>query len=565
MTLRTLSDRYPTATTRVAILLAWIATTVALIFFADPPNYPSVYFDEICRLSWARWFAGGSFYAMGAATYCQPVYPILLAPIFLIFNAPHSVSEAVFFINSGIAAASIPLTWILARDHFKASSIQAGLVAALVVIYPALTLHSHHAWPEPALYPGLLLAFTVFCRWIELRNWRAFLYLALVSVLLYGLHRKMIVFPLALISALFISLFIFRDTPYRMKALLTTLLLIGAIYLFEVVRLVVMAKFWDGADVNLIDRVVDQPVIDFISSILIHATGALLYGAIVTGGLLWLTLAYSIRQCTYYGFHGIVTKWPYNDMKWAFATGILVLLIGLSSFFVSTIDRFDAWFYGRHINAALVLNIVVGYFLVSRFKIDATTVRVAVAIAMLAFLVLALGVPGPPWADYSPIHVIGAAPFMDFLHSAVNSREFLGRLAALTAGTLLASLAGLPGTLRYLGLAPLAAFTFVTHIGTAPFKGTPPEIAFPPEIRQLLGSPECDILWDSRIREREGAHQFWRLQYHFPSCRIESVSRAPCDYSDRWIITKAQFADCGKPIETYFMPHNLVLLRSRKS
>ena len=540
----------------------WIAAAVLLYLIGSPPSGPAVFPDEVCRLGWARLLAGaGPHYDMSQAAYCQPYYPLLLAPFQWLTQDPVTMHHAVFVINSLAAAACLPLAVRLGIRHFELGAPSAWLAGIAILVYPSLTLYSHHAMPETMLFPAVLLAFALWCNWVERPGWRQFWMLLAMGVALYALHRKMLIVPIALMAGAIIGYWFNRTPAYRMPMLLTALALAVALLLDDLVKSAAMSAHFQAADAGAVDLLSRLSSLERIPYVAGRASGVLVYATFLTGGCIWLVLGGGldlIRRCIYHGTKSL----DEFSKKSAFAFGMFLLLLVVTAGYFTESERFDTWFYGRHVDSALSASLLPAVAMIARGRVDRAVLRWTI-FSLGALLVLAAVIPGPPWPDFSPVHVIGAGTIMDWMHQARDRWILLAFCAAILALSGAMYLALLPGVLRFVALAPFAVLAITTHLTTQPFQGVPIETAIPePAANVLRTADPCHIHFDALNTGRVRLHQYFRLQYHFPNCSIEMVAPNYSIPPGSPVVARRVYSDCGPEIECLDLHPDLVLFQA---
>ena len=139
--------------------LAWSAViVVALVWIlvawhSDGPRYAA---DEVSNIgSAARLGDPGTLWALHGSSYL-PAMPVLLAPLWWVFDSAEQVYRAATFV---VAAIGIATLWPLARlsQMFGLTRNAAIVVAAIVSIAPGRALYGNYVWGETVL----ALAFTL--------------------------------------------------------------------------------------------------------------------------------------------------------------------------------------------------------------------------------------------------------------------------------------------------------------------------------------------------------------------------------------------------------------------
>lgn len=546
-----------------AFVVCWLAVAVLLYLAGSPPGGPAVFPDEVCRLGWARLLSGtGPHYDMSEAAYCQPYYPLLLAPFQWLTHDPAAIHRAVFAINSFAAAACLPLAVRLGIRHFGLGAGSAWIAGIAILAYPSLTLYSDHAMPETMLFPAVLLAFGLWCNWIDRPTWRQFVTLLAMGIALYALHRKMMVVPLALVVGAIAGYWFNRTPQYRMRALLTALALTVAVMLDELAKGVALSMHFQARDAGAIDLVARLFSLEHIQNVAGRAAGIMVYATVVTGGCIWLVLGGGLNSI-YRGVRDGFGSLDAFTRKSAFAFGMVALLGALTAAYFKSGERFDLWFYGRHVDSALAAALLPAIAMIARSRVDGPVLRWAIALALLSFLILAAVIPGPPWADFSPFHVIGAGRVMDWMHQAGDRWTLLGYCAAILALAGALYLARMPGPLRFAAVAPFAILATTTHLTTQPYTGVSIESAIPEPAANILREAEpCHIYFDERNGGRLRGHQIFRLQYYFPNCSFElGPSDDPLPPGSLIVVVR-RYADCGSGRVCHDLHPDMVLYQT---
>ena len=255
-----------------------------------------------------------------------------------------------------------------------------------------------------------------------------------------------------------------------------------------------------------------------------------------------------------------------REKKALFAFVAIIVFVLETSVFFAGASRFDTYFYGRHVDPIILVAIIVALSLWIARSFSITDGFVSFMLILLIFLVLVLHLPGPPWSDYSPIHVIGASVVFDNLYGIENRANLLLAIGVLMLFTSLSAASVLSGRMRVLGLIPFLLLTGLFHASTDPWRGDPiAEVAMPKEFRDWMESIEgCHIVWDDSIRGRRENHQYFRIQYYFPDCSIERVTGPSCGEHRGVIVTQWTNRTCQETVERMDLPPGLIVHRSDK-
>jgi hypothetical protein len=543
-------------------LISWLLLGWLIYFATTPPLYPAIYPDEICNLSWARYFSGTApHYTMTAAGACHIVYPLLLAPLYWFDLDAIQRYQGFFLLNCLFVAACFPLALRLAIRGFGVTAGQAVLIGLLVMAYPTLTLFNHHVWPESALYPLVLIAFLSYCRWVEQPDWWRFIQLGLVCLLLYLTHPKMLVFVVAWLGLIIIGLLFHRRLPvYRTRALVWLVNMCLAIFVIHMLIIQWAATLRQAGLVELLGGVIKLGHVSF-SDLITKIAGQLFYAALVTGGLIWICLAVGIGSLIHAYRHGWATLSELEKKNLLIPALVLLMVVQVAVFFSSSM-RFDTFFYGRHIDTLLPAALVAALALFFRHPLSVRTGVVVMLLILVCFAVFVALLPTPDWRDFSRVHVQGAAEVMQWLFGADSRQVLLGRIGLLLLGTALVIIVVSHKQWRWMGLLPLFMALSVAQVTGRPVTDEPLAQRLPPIVFETLNADHnCLITWDRSIQGRLANHQRFRLQYHFPHCEWQLVSPLSCADVEGWVITQQRTAECPAVEPVIPLPPDLLLYR----
>lgn len=544
-------------------LISWLVLGWFVYFVTTPPLYPAVYPDELCNLSWARYFSGTApHYTMTAAGACHIVYPLLLAPLYWLDLEAIQRYQGFFLINCLLVAACFPLALRLAIRGFGVTAGQGVLIGLLVMAYPTLTLFNHHVWPESALYPLVLIAFLSYCRWIEQPDWWRFIQLGLVSLLLYLTHPKMLVFVVAWLGLIMIGLLFSRRLRlYRARALVWLVNMCLAIFVIHMLTLPLVATLRQAGLVELLGGVIklgNVSLIDLITKV----AGQLFYAAWVTGGLIWICLAVGIGSLVHAYRHGLAALTGLEKKNLFIPALVLLMVVQVAVFFASSM-RFDTLFYGRHIDTLLPAALVAALALFFRQPLSVRTGIGVIVLILGCFVLLAALLPAPEWRDFSQVHVQGAAEVMQWLLVADSRQTLLWRIGLLLLGTAWVIAGVSHRRWRWMGLLPLVIALSVAQATGRPVTDAPLAQRLPAMVFETLNvDNNCLITWDRSIEGRLANHQRFRLQYHFPHCELQLVSPLLCADVEGFVITQQPAQDCPAVEQAIPLPPDLWLYRS---
>ena len=500
---------------------------------------------------------------METGGYCHPGYPLLLAPLYWVTSDVTTFYLGVFFINTALIALILPLSTHISNRHFGLSPVHSMFVGGIALTYPGALIMRHHAWPESALFPGVLIIFLLYCRWIDKPNWIRFVLIIVAAFFLYAVHPKTIIFLWVILLGLFFGYLSFSDRLQRLRSGLAILIVLSYLFLFSLISEYATSSVWLSGSTDVILSVSKSVTPHAIENLVLKNAGVMVYAAIVTGGLVFLVLSFGARSVFRSINRGTISFSSLEalEKKSLFVlVAIMLFVLETSVFFVSA-SRFDTYFYGRHVDPIILVSIVAALSLWITSSFSRSDGVWAVILIVFAFGILVAYLPGPPWSDYSPIHVIGARVVFDYLYDINNRADLLLAIGVLLLFSSLAAASVFNWRLRLLGILPFLISTVIFHASAEPWRGDPiAEIAMPKEVRDWMESMEgCHIVWDRSIRGRRENHQYFRMQYYFPNCSIERVTGPSCGEHRGVIVTQSTNQTCQERFERMDLPPGLVV------
>ncbi len=125
---------------------------------------PVLFADEAGYLGAARVLSGGQDFYMGSSPFYRSGYSLLLFPVQALGLAPPRTYTLVLLINAALAAALLPLLYLLVRRAWGARPRQAIGAAVAGAAYPSVTTGAEVATPETLLFVLLVLWLLAFLR-----------------------------------------------------------------------------------------------------------------------------------------------------------------------------------------------------------------------------------------------------------------------------------------------------------------------------------------------------------------------------------------------------------------
>jgi len=365
----------------------WIATSV--------PG-PLLSADDLAYLGIARTLAGD-----GAAPLTQQppysfLYPILLAPGWLLGLSNGSMLTWARAVNSGLAALMLPALYLLCRRVLR-SDQRVSLTAAVVgSILPAALLTSSIVWTENLL-PLLVVASLLAIERISRDPGRMSAVLVMAGAVgLHAAHPRMA--PVAIVIAVAGGTLLIGRVEWPHAVGLVAAVISG-MALTEWLRRLVQTASLGGSGTYSVGDLASRRGFGDLPEMAVHAMGATAYLVLAGAGLAVLGAVALWRS----GPTGRVAIWSATSA------------IAMAGWFLTGVGRSDAYLHGRYSE-------VFAPVLVSAGIVALTRMRFALSLSVLTGSVVAAGVvaawagPGNNWVHQrSPVMMLGVeiagAPF----------------------------------------------------------------------------------------------------------------------------------------------------------
>lgn len=192
--------------TRILLVVATSGLFLVRLALDTARTGPLVVADEIGYLTNARVLAGGVPGQMSLAPFYRGGYSLLIAPILAAAGSPETAYRLVLVVNAALAAALVPLVYLLLTRCVGASRVAAVGSALAAGLYPSVTSYSQVALSENLLLP--LFVAWLLCWGIAVRSrsnrsvttWTTAA--AACAVALWATHGRMIVVLAVTVAAL---------------------------------------------------------------------------------------------------------------------------------------------------------------------------------------------------------------------------------------------------------------------------------------------------------------------------------------------------------------------------
>lgn len=537
-----------------------LAIAVAAYALSFDVAWPRFFPDEMCHLGWARVLSNiGGFYRMGLASYCEPGYAALIAPLHWVFDGPESFYRAAIALNAVLVATCFVLARHVGAMNLGLSSAQAWAAGALAASYPGVLAYAGYALPETVLYVLTLAWLLAWTKWIDRQSVRSLGWLVLSTSVLFIAHSRMLVFVLALSAGAFGFAVLSRDPQRKRQALYVLAAMAMTVYASHAAKGFALARGWDADPLIALDRIAASATIATISSMLSKAAGQFLFALFATAGLALIPLAWITGHLTPHRLHTLFTRPTRMELK-AIASPVLLLLLAIeTAIFLNSSERFDLSFYGRYAGPLIVPCMLIGLSLLNQGNLRRISIGFAALIA-LCLLLFALSPAKVPYADYSRGHVAGALVIIDWFASSQSNPELWQRVALVTlAGSGLAiALIFRP----WWCLVGAALATSAASFFAGPFHRAPPMSEYvPTPVTIALSKDPCTIYWSDAINGRLQFHQSYRLQYLYPACQMKHFISSTCDLPSRGVLVVPVGSACpGPELASIPLPPELTII-----
>jgi hypothetical protein len=433
----------------VAWLAVLVATAVHVWVAADAftAGFPTFSYDEIDTLMAGRAALGVDSPQISGAGYF-PLSAILVSPVWWLTSDPFTFYRVA--IAAGVVVALVTI-WPLARisTRLGLSTPQAVTVAAVVMTLPARSVQADYAIAEKHLFLLLALAVLAAIRIGERPAPGRAVVFALLVALTYFTHARMLVFVVA--AAAWLLLLLRRHRAVSLTGLVT--LLASSWALDRLARhingLVDPTGFDQGA--HLLDNLslgnggmLLRTALGQAWEQLVSGFGLVAVGLVVAAALARRELraraagpACLVLLTTLGLYAGSALAWADPDLLYA-----------------TTWRRLDAWIYGRYVDPAADLLVLIALSAVVR-GVGRRTLAAAwcVALAVAVPTLLWLAPKAPTGAFITPAHIPGA---MAWWWTLPTRTEVPGTVPGLTGDNRFWLIATLTA------LVPLTALTVLT-------------------------------------------------------------------------------------------------------
>lgn len=366
---------------------------------------PAFAFDEIHLLQAGRLAAGQETPILDGAGYF-PLWGLLLAPFWLLWDDPDVVYRAAAILGWCFAAGSIPLLGALAR-RFRLTWPQALTAGAIVMSLPGRAVQADYVLSERLLFFVLALAaLAAFRLWERPTIGRAFTMGTLLA-LAYFTHMRML--PVLLASGIWLIAMAWKNW----RAALTGILTLGVLS---------AAAHWAGTRINLIlmGKPADQsegvwaaleqmrPGLFFrvalgqTWNLVVGSYGLVVVGIVAVVVLCWREVRRFRMGRAVWIFGVFTATWVLSVITWATDWNL----------YENPWVRLDSWIYGRYTEPVAAFVCLVGLSVVLRgIRSSVWAAGMAAALVVVTPTVLVLSREAPAWGYVTPAHIGGVLPW----------------------------------------------------------------------------------------------------------------------------------------------------------
>lgn len=420
---------------------------------------PLLVADEIGYLDNARAIAGGVPGQLEIAPFYRGGYSLLIAPLVSLGSSPTFTYHLILIVNALLAAAVLPLLYILLTRFVGAPSTVAFWASLAGAVYPALTVLSQVAMSENLLFPLVLVWLIAFAGLVSRPSPRHEILwgvgLGVATGALWAVHTRMVV---ALAFAVVALLWLGARRQLRPATVAAALAVIALAVLGTHALDDFLANHNYGGSTpdELSERMDALGSAAGIRTVIANLVGQTWYLVVASFGLAAVVALDFARRCR----RRVATEPPLPVVGILLTLTVLLLLISASAFPERT--RPDMLIYGRYTEVVAPALVAVGLALVARGRLWSRR-RLIGALFGFAVLtgVVALIRATASDPDAANRWNVSALPFVTL---QLGPAILLAAAVVAVAGASLLFLSATRGV-RALGLAALALLLAVSAYG----------------------------------------------------------------------------------------------------
>jgi len=332
-------------TARRHLLVGFLVLLVLRLGLSLLRTGPLLVADETGYLTNARVLAGGVSGQMTGAPFYHGGYSLLIAPLVATGASPEHVYDLVLVLNALLAAALVPLLYLLLTRAFGASPRAAAPAAIVAAAYPAVTLLSQAAMSENLLFPlvvvWLLLAATLAGASTPRAGAVRAAAVGAVAAALYAVHGRMIV-GLALCAVYLVVLAVRRTLAPAAAVAGLVVLAAGVVAARGLDRYLVSHNYDGRAPDEAGQRLSSLTSLDSFATVLRNLVGQSWYVLVATLGLPLLALVLVGRR-------GVTGGTQRRRVSLALLLALTAGLLVVSALSFPETERPDMFVYGRYV------------------------------------------------------------------------------------------------------------------------------------------------------------------------------------------------------------------------
>lgn len=349
---------------------------------------PLLTFDDLAYLAMGRTIAGGGSAPMPAQPPYGVLYPLLLAPGWLVGLESGAMLTYARVANALCGAAMVPALFALVRRAFPDLDGRAALGGVVVAaMLPAGLLTASIVWTERLLPLLVVLALLGLSHVRESASLRAAMVTIVIAVAMYAAHPRL--GPAAVI----VMGFVLMAARSRSRGFLAGLVLfaLAGLWLVERARVAVAtAAFGDEGTYGAGDIAARRGPGELLQMLQL-GMGATAYLALAGTGLA--------------AWGGVVWARGRRDGLPVVVVGVVILAV--AAWFLTGVPRADKWLHGRYVEIMAPVLVAVGVAHIRRLG-GRFAILLLLVLPVVAGVVAAWNGPGDTWADpRSPVMMLG--------------------------------------------------------------------------------------------------------------------------------------------------------------
>ena len=371
----------------------WLVVTMTSVFLlglliALATPGPLLTIDDVAYLDMSRTIAGEGGAPMPAQSPYGVLYPVLLAPGWLLGFAGDGMITYARVVNALAGSATVPALYTLLRRLFCEMNERRALVATTVgTVLPAALLTSSIVWTERLLALLIVLALVALSYTFDATTSRAGWTAVGLAVLMFAAHPRLGVAAVVVVA---VAVWRMQAQGRGTVARLVIAATVGLWCVEWLRRSLAHATFDNSGTYDVTDLASRRGMGEAVQ-MLQHGLGALTYMVLAGTGLaVW----------------GVVTLARSRPNGWpVLAVGVSILVV--AAWFLTGIPRADKWLHGRYVEVMAPVLVAVGIGHLHRLRARWAVVLLF-GVPALGGVVAAWNGPGNTWASArSPVMMLG--------------------------------------------------------------------------------------------------------------------------------------------------------------